>query len=55
MDLHMPKINGCDTIAELTRRGFGKPVIAVTAYAMTGERRKKPQTGRRRAHGKTCG
>jgi signal transduction histidine kinase/CheY-like chemotaxis protein len=37
MDIQMPKMNGYEAAEELRRRGFTKPVIAVTASALADE------------------
>jgi CheY-like chemotaxis protein len=38
MDIQMPRMNGYDAADQLRRRGFGKPIIAVTASAFPEER-----------------
>jgi CheY-like chemotaxis protein len=38
MDIQMPRMNGYEAAAELRRRGFTKPVIAVTASILANER-----------------
>ncbi|MDR3336719.1 MAG: response regulator [Treponema sp.] len=37
MDIQMPRMNGYEAAAELRKRGFKKPLIAVTASAMADE------------------
>jgi signal transduction histidine kinase/DNA-binding response OmpR family regulator len=38
MDIQMPRMNGYDAADQLRRRGFGKPIVAVTASAFPDER-----------------
>jgi signal transduction histidine kinase/CheY-like chemotaxis protein len=38
MDIQMPRMNGCEAAAELRKRGFAGPIIAVTANAQANER-----------------
>jgi signal transduction histidine kinase/CheY-like chemotaxis protein/HPt (histidine-containing phosphotransfer) domain-containing protein len=38
MDIQMPRMNGYEAAAELRKRGFTNPVIAVTASALANER-----------------
>ena len=45
MDIFMPKMNGYEAARGLRDRGFTKPIIAVTASALKGERDKCIQVG----------
>ena len=39
-DINMPEINGFELFSELEQRGYKKPIIAVTALAVAGDREK---------------
>jgi signal transduction histidine kinase/CheY-like chemotaxis protein/HPt (histidine-containing phosphotransfer) domain-containing protein len=45
MDIQMPRMNGYEAAAELRKRGFTSPVIAVTASALANERLNCIQAG----------
>jgi CheY-like chemotaxis protein len=45
MDIQMPRMNGYEAAAELRKRGYGGPVIAVTASALSGERERAAAAG----------
>ncbi|WP_409479766.1 response regulator [Pseudobdellovibrio sp. HCB154] len=45
MDIQMPGIDGYSTLAELRKRGFQEPVIALTAHAMKEEKNRTLAAG----------
>jgi signal transduction histidine kinase/HPt (histidine-containing phosphotransfer) domain-containing protein/ActR/RegA family two-component response regulator len=45
MDIQMPRMNGCEAALELRKRGFTKPLIAITAGVFSGEREQCLRSG----------
>jgi CheY-like chemotaxis protein len=45
MDIQMPDMDGFETLQRIRRAGYQKPVIALTAHAMTDERKHCLESG----------
>lgn len=45
LDIQMPGMDGYQTFKEIKERGFKKPIVALTAHAMTHEREKTKEHG----------
>jgi CheY-like chemotaxis protein len=45
MDIQMPEMDGFEAVARLRQQNYRKPVIALTAHAMKGDRERCIQGG----------